>query len=114
MEIGSFLLRQRLELFDLLDEIGFLVVELFVVLSVVVKLGQEVDQLVLVPEQDVKDRLRLVRVCDENLGEGIRLKEKCPPTIIRNVSKMFIFTPLKDTLSQRTLSYFERYGWFPV
>ena len=73
MEIGSFLLRQRLELFDLLDEIGFLVVELFVVLSVVVKLGQEVDQLVLVPEQDVKDRLRLVRVCDENLGEGIRL-----------------------------------------
>ena len=73
MEIGSFLLRQRLEFFDLLDEIGFLVVELFVVLSVVVKLGQEVDQLVLVPEQDVKDRLRLVRVCDENLGEGIRL-----------------------------------------
>ena len=73
MEMGSFLLRQRLELFDLLDEIGFLVVELFVVLSVVVKLGQEVDQLVLVPEQDVKDRLRLVRVCDENLGEGIRL-----------------------------------------
>ena len=71
--MGSFLLRQRLELFDLLDEIGFLVVELFVVLSVVVKLGQEVDQLVLVPEQDVKDRLRLVRVCDENLGEGIRL-----------------------------------------
>ena len=39
---------ERLELFDLLDEVGLLVVELLVFGPVRVKFGQEVDQLVLI------------------------------------------------------------------
>ena len=62
------LLRQGFQLFDLLDEVGLLIIELLIVLAVVVELGQEVDQLVLIPEQDVQDRLRLVRVGDKHLS----------------------------------------------
>ena len=51
-----------LELLDLLDEVGLLVVELLVFGPVRVELGEEVYQLVLVPQQDVKYRSWLIRV----------------------------------------------------
>ena len=76
----SQLFRQRFQIFDLLDEISLLVVELLVVLTVVVELGQEVDQLVLVPEKDVQDRLWLVGIRDEHLEQVGFLNNFCPFT----------------------------------
>lgn len=57
------------ELFDLLYEVSLLVVELLVLAAVRVELGEEVHQLVLVPQQDVQDRLRLVGVRYEYLQD---------------------------------------------
>ena len=56
-----------LKFFDLFDEVSFLVVELFVLLPVGVKLGQEFHKLVPVPDQDVQDRFRLVGVSNKHL-----------------------------------------------
>ena len=42
---------------------------LFVILSIVVKLWEKIDQLVLVTQQDVHDRLRLVWVSDKHLQQ---------------------------------------------
>ena len=64
------------EFFNLLDKVSLFVVELFVVLTVVVELGQEVDQLVLISKQNVHDGLRLVRIRNENL-------EKLTITVLR-------------------------------
>ncbi len=67
MELIFSSFRHWFEFFDLLDEISFFVVELFVVLSVIVELGEEVDQLVLVPKQNVHNRLRLVWIRNKHL-----------------------------------------------
>lgn len=60
---------QRLQLADLLDQVGLLVVELLVLGPVRVEFRQEVNQLLLVPQQNVQDRLRLVRVGHKYLKE---------------------------------------------
>ena len=49
------------------DEVGLFIIELFVVLPVGVELGQKVHKLVLVPDQDVQDRFRLVWVGNKYL-----------------------------------------------
>ena len=54
-------------LFNLLDEVGFLVVELIVVRPFGEKVGQELDQLRFVLQQDVQDGLRFLRVGHEHL-----------------------------------------------
>ena len=61
------LLLGGLELLDLPDEIGLLVVELLVLGAVGVELGEEVHELVLVAQEYVQYRLRLVRVRHEHL-----------------------------------------------
>lgn len=61
------LVLRRLQLFDLLYEVGLLVVELLVLGAVRVELAQELHQLVLVPQQDVQNGLRLIRICYEYL-----------------------------------------------
>ena len=60
-------LLRGLELLDLLDQVGLLIVELLVLGAVRVELGEEVDELVLVAQQDVQYRFRLVRICHEYL-----------------------------------------------
>ena len=66
-QLSLFSFRNRLQFFDLLDEVRLLIVELLVVLTVVVELGQEVDQLVLIPKQDVQNGFGLVGIGDEHL-----------------------------------------------
>ena len=71
------LLLGGLELLDLPDEIGLLVVELLVLGAVGVELCEEVHELVLVAQEYVQYRLRLVRVRHEHLEPGnghLRLK----------------------------------------
>ena len=63
----TLLLLGGLELLDLPDEIGLLVVELLVLGAVGVELGEEVHELVLVAQEYVQYRLRLVRVRHEHL-----------------------------------------------
>ena len=58
-----------LQLLDLLDEIGLLIVELLVLGPVGVELGEEVNELVLVAQQYVQYRLRFVRIRDEDLDK---------------------------------------------
>lgn len=58
---------EGLQLFDLLYEVSLLVVELLVLAAVRVELGKEVHQLVLVPQEDVQDRLGLVGIGYEHL-----------------------------------------------
>ena len=58
---------ERLEFFDLFNEVRFLIVELFVLGAVRVELGEEVDELVFVPQQNLEDRPRLVRVRNKHL-----------------------------------------------
>ena len=60
--------RYGLELLNLFDEVRLFVVELFVLLSVVVELGKEFDQFVLVAQQDLKNRAGLVWVGHEHLS----------------------------------------------
>lgn len=62
-----FLLLDRLQLLDLLDEVGLLIVELLVLGPVRVELGQEIDQLVLISQQNVQDGLGLVGICHKDL-----------------------------------------------
>lgn len=62
---------QRLQFADLLDQVGLLVVELLVLGPVRVEFRQEVNQLLLVPQQNVQDRLRLVRVGHKYLKKDI-------------------------------------------
>ena len=45
-------------------------------LSIVVELGQEVYELVLIPEQDIQDRFRLVGICNKHL-ERIVTSHEC-------------------------------------
>lgn len=52
----------RFELLYLLDKVRLFVVELLVLGPVRVKPGQEVHQLVLVPQQDVENWFRFVRI----------------------------------------------------
>ena len=66
------LLLGGLELLDLPDEIGLLVVELLVLGAVGVELGEEVHELVLVAQEYVQYRLRLVRVRHEHLEVDMR------------------------------------------
>ena len=66
------LLLGGLELLDLPDEIGLLVVELLVLGAVGVELGEEVHELVLVAQEYVQYRLRLVRVRHEHLEMDMR------------------------------------------
>ena len=66
------LLLGGLELLDLPDEIGLLVVELLVLGAVGVELGEEVHELVLVAQEYVQYRLRLVRVRNEHLEMDMR------------------------------------------
>lgn len=73
------------ELFDLLYEVSLLVVELLVLAAVRVELGEEVHQLVLVPQQDVQDRLRLVGVRDEYFKNMERLKLYVPGLLFQHV-----------------------------
>ena len=63
------LLLGGLELLDLPDEIGLLVVELLVLGAVGVELGEEVHELVLVAQEYVQYRLRLIRVRHEHLKQ---------------------------------------------
>ncbi len=58
---------QRLQFFDLLYEVGLLIIELFVLVAVVVELAQKVNKLVTITQQDVEYRPRLVRVGNEYL-----------------------------------------------
>ena len=51
------------------DEVGLFIIELFIVLPVSVELGQKVHKLVLVPDQDVQDRFRLVWVGNKYLDK---------------------------------------------
>lgn len=65
----------RFELLYLLDKVRLFVVELFVLGPVRVKPGQEVHQLVLIPEQDVENGFRFVRIRYKYLEyvEGLKL-----------------------------------------
>lgn len=54
------------QLLDLLDEVGLLLLELFV-LAVLLEVVEEADQLRLVLDENVEDGLGLVRVGDEHL-----------------------------------------------
>lgn len=58
-----------LQIPDLFDQVGLLVVELLVVRAVLLEVAQEVDEFGLVLEQDVDDGLSLVGVCYKHLGE---------------------------------------------
>ena len=66
------------QLLDLLDQVGFLVVELLVLRPVRVELGQELDQLVLVPDQDVQDGFGLVGVGHKHFKDVERLELDVP------------------------------------
>ena len=44
-------------------------------LSIVVELGQEVYELVLIPEQDIQDRFRLVGICNKHLERIVTSRE---------------------------------------
>ncbi|GMT31805.1 hypothetical protein PFISCL1PPCAC_23102, partial [Pristionchus fissidentatus] len=59
----------------LLDEIRLLVVELLVLCPIIVEGGEELDELLPIPQQNVGDRPRLVRISDEHLKdvEGLEL-----------------------------------------
>ena len=62
------------QLLNLFDEICFLVVKLLVLGPVRVELGEEIHQLVLVSDQNVKDWLWFVWVCDKHLEHVERLE----------------------------------------
>ena len=74
-----------LQLLDLLYKIGFLIIELLVLGAVCMELGKKVNQLVLVPQQDVQDWLGLVGVCDENLENMEGLKLNVPRLLLQHV-----------------------------
>lgn len=56
-----------LQILDLLDQVGLLVIELLVVRAVLLEVVEEVDEFGLVLEQDVDDGLRLVGVRHKHL-----------------------------------------------
>lgn len=58
---------------DLLDEIGFLVVELLILGPVRVELGEEVHELVLISKQNVQNGLRFVGVGNKHLKKNEKL-----------------------------------------
>lgn len=72
---SGFLLGRSLQIPDLFDQVGLLVVELLVLRPVVLEPAEELDELGLVLEQDVQDGLRLVRVGDKHLKnvKGLKL-----------------------------------------
>lgn len=55
------------KLFNLFDQICLLVIKLFVFRSFCVKFSQEIDQLILVAKQNIKNRLGFVRICNKYL-----------------------------------------------
>lgn len=59
-----------LQILDLFDQVGLLVVELLVVRAVLLEVVEEVDEFGLVLEQDVHDGLRLVGVRHKHLVVG--------------------------------------------
>lgn len=63
------LIVRRSQLLDLLDQVGLFVVELLVLGPIRVEFREEVDELLLVAQQDVQDRLRLVGVGHEHLQQ---------------------------------------------
>ena len=58
-----------LQFTDLLNKVGFLVIELLVFRTIVVKTGEEIDEFFLIPQEDFKDRLRLVGVGNKHLKQ---------------------------------------------
>ena len=74
-----------LQLLDLLYKIGFLIIELLVLGAVCMELGKKINQLVLVPQQDVQDWLGLVGVCNKNLENMEGLKLNVPRLLLQHV-----------------------------
>ena len=70
---------------DLFDQVGLLVVELFVLRPVVLELAEELDELGLVLQQDVKDGLRLVWVGHKHLGGKAKGSRPYQGVLIRNL-----------------------------
>ena len=70
------------QLLNLFDEIRFLVVKLLVLGPVRVELGEEIHQLVLVSDQNVKDWLWFVWVCDKHLEHMERLELDVPRLLL--------------------------------
>ena len=77
------------QLLDLLDQVGFLVVELLVLRPVRVELGQELDQLVLVPDQDVQDGFGLVGVGHKHFEHVKRLELDVSRFFLQHVHHKF-------------------------
>lgn len=73
---GAALGGRLLQVLDLFDQVGLLVIELLVVHAVLLEVVEEVDEFGLVLEQDVDDGLRLVGVGHKHLvvveEEGVR------------------------------------------
>ena len=59
----------RSELFDLFYKVSLFVVELLIFGSIRVELGQELDKFLLIAQQNVQNRLRLVRVGHEHFED---------------------------------------------
>jgi hypothetical protein len=57
----------------LLDEIGLLIVELLVVGAIRVEAGEELDEFLAIPQENLRDRLRLIGIRHEHLNprEGL-------------------------------------------
>ena len=81
----SFVIWKWFQLLNLFDEIRFLVVKLPVLGPVRVELGEEVHQLVLVSDQNVKDWLWFVWVCDKHLEHVERLELDVPRLLLQHV-----------------------------
>lgn len=67
MRGGSALGGGLLQILDLFDQVGLLIVELLVIRAVLLEVVEEVDEFSLVLEQDVDDGLRLVGVRHKHL-----------------------------------------------
>jgi len=60
------LFRQRFQFLYLFDEICFLIIELFIFWSIFVKFRKEIYEFLLISQQNVQDRLRLVGICHKH------------------------------------------------
>ena len=58
---------QGLQFLDLFNKIGLFIIKLFILGAVVVELGQEVNEAVFVPEEDLQDWAGLVGVGHKHL-----------------------------------------------
>uniref|UniRef100_A0AAG5CUF7 Uncharacterized protein n=1 Tax=Anopheles atroparvus TaxID=41427 RepID=A0AAG5CUF7_ANOAO len=92
------LIRRRLQFLDLLDQVGLLVVELFILGAIGVKSGQEVDQFLPITQQYVEDRLRFVRVRHEHLEDVERFELDVARLLLQHVHHQLQIIRIGDVL----------------